>query len=772
MKKLVLTALAALGITAAHASPNFPFPRNASYPYGIKATNADSSDIQNAFTAWKTAQLDSNGTATAANGGEMRVKWDTPSMTVSEGIGYGMLIMVYMDNATNNTQGQFDKMWNYYKNNENGNGLMNWEITGYSTVSGSNGATDADLDVALALMMAYKQWGNSTYLTNAQTLISAIYNKEVNSGLLSPGDGWNEGGISGWTNDYNPSYFSTAALEIFKNDQATGSDWANVLTTNFALVAKNTAQSSVGLPSNWCNTSSGAPTSGTTTVGFNYDAIRTPYRLALGYAWFGHTQAHKMDSTIANWAVNSSPISGNPASVVDGYSVSGAATGTYNIATFVGALGTAGMVDSKFQSWVNSSYSRLMSGADGTGYFNSSLKVLYGLLLSGNLNNLWASTATSATKFALTTSATNGTITLSPTGGSYDSGTVVTATETPSTGYEFTGWSGACSGTATTCSVTMNAAKTLTANFAALPVYTLTTSAGNGTITLSPTGGSYDSGAVVTATATPPSGYVLSAWTGACSGSGACSITMNANKTLGATWVVQPAATYVLTVTAGTGGKVVRSPDSASYSAGKLVTLTARADSAYTFSGWSGACSGTDTVCTVTMSAAQSVTASFTAVNYYTLAFTTQNGTVTTSPAGPEYAQGSTVVLTAVPNTGYALSAWYTNCASTSGNTCTIVIPNYNMTISLGFVVSTGISRHLLNGERLVMAQGVLNVDASGLGSTRLVITDLQGRSQVLWQGEMDGARQFSLQRMKAGVYFAHLEGQTGSYSKLLEVVP
>jgi alpha-N-arabinofuranosidase len=45
------------------------------------------------------------------------------------------------------------------------------------------------------------------------------------------------------------------------------------------------------------------------------------------------------------------------------------------------------------------------------------------------------------------------------------SGTV-TLTATPDSTSSFTGWGGACSGTATTCSVTMNAAKTVTATFA------------------------------------------------------------------------------------------------------------------------------------------------------------------------------------------------------------------------------------------------------------------------------------------------------------------
>ena len=49
--------------------------------------------------------------------------------------------------------------------------------------------------------------------------------------------------------------------------------------------------------------------------------------------------------------------------------------------------------------------------------------------------------------------------------GSYNSGTSVTLTEAPASGSTFAGWSGACSGTGTTCLVTMTAAKSVTATF-------------------------------------------------------------------------------------------------------------------------------------------------------------------------------------------------------------------------------------------------------------------------------------------------------------------
>ena len=67
---------------------------------------------------------------------------------------------------------------------------------------------------------------------------------------------------------------------------------------------------------------------------------------------------------------------------------------------------------------------------------------------------------------------------------SYDYGTVVTLTATPTAGYTFTGWSTDCTGTGN-CVVTMDGAKTVKATFA-IKTYLVTASA--------PTGGSIASG--------------------------------------------------------------------------------------------------------------------------------------------------------------------------------------------------------------------------------------------------------------------------------------
>lgn len=74
--------------------------------------------------------------------------------------------------------------------------------------------------------------------------------------------------------------------------------------------------------------------------------------------------------------------------------------------------------------------------------------------------------------YILSTTAANGTVTKSPNKSNYTSGETVSLTATPSTGYQFSSWSGDITGTTNPVNVVMNSNKTVTANFTAIPTST------------------------------------------------------------------------------------------------------------------------------------------------------------------------------------------------------------------------------------------------------------------------------------------------------------
>jgi endoglucanase len=150
---------------------------------------------------------------------------------------------------------------------------------------------------------------------------------------------------------------------------------------------------------------------------------------------------------------------------------------------------------------------------------------------------------------------------------------------------------------------------------------------GTGTVTSAPAGincgstcsASFANGTSVTLTAATAAGSTFAGWSGACTGTGGCTVGMTQARAVTASFNAAP-GNQTLTVTrAGTGtGTVTSAPAgincgttcSAAFPNGTSVTLTAAAAAGSTFAGWSGACSGT-AGCTVGMTQARAVTASF-----------------------------------------------------------------------------------------------------------------------------------------------------------------
>jgi endo-1,4-beta-D-glucanase Y len=353
-------------------NPAFPFPQERAYPFGFKATTITSADATAAYNSWKTSFAENCG------GNVWRIKFDNNSETVSEGIGYGMLLAVYHADKT-----LFDGLWQYYKNARNENGVMHWKRNGCAnTANGNNGATDAELDAAMALIIASCQWSTTSphnYTNDAKALIKVIKDHEVEAGshILKPGDKF------GGTSLTNPSYFSPAYFKAYA--EFTGTDaafWNNVSDKCYQILNAN-AHATTGLVSDWCN-GSGNPGGGGYAHGgvrFHYDAARTPWRIATDYLWNGTTAAQSYLQKNVNW-VNGA--GGGIANIGDSYERDGTKQSANHNSTFVGTFANAAMASSQANANSFAENFKNIPAANDNAYFQRTLRALYYLQLTGN----------------------------------------------------------------------------------------------------------------------------------------------------------------------------------------------------------------------------------------------------------------------------------------------------------------------------------------------------------------------------------------------------
>lgn len=363
-------------------SPTIPFGSNTDYKFGILPSNLPSGgtygiaqDAADAYLAWKDTYVKS------CNDGRYRVAFDEVNNTVSEGIAYGMVLSVYAaDKAV------FDGLWQYYKDFSNVNGVMDWKISGCSSVIQGGGATDAELDAAHALIIASEQWPGDydSYIADAATLIKAIRQKEMAAdGQTLNGDLW------GSTNTCrNPSYQSPAYYtEYAKVDEAAyESFWATTAVSAASDLLLANRNSTSGLVSNWCDTGGSENSCGNTgsgAAGYGADACRNPWRMATDYLWHGDAAcaaAKDINAKLINF-ING--YEGQLKGPITNRSVSNPSAGSYINGSYA-TYALAAMTDASAQSSLNKCYTNIANMADIDVYFNSTIRCLTLFVLTGN----------------------------------------------------------------------------------------------------------------------------------------------------------------------------------------------------------------------------------------------------------------------------------------------------------------------------------------------------------------------------------------------------
>jgi hypothetical protein len=188
---------ASLGESGATSTPASPQAGGTGYPFGSRRDKYVAGIAPSQSTATMDATLASHYDAWKAHAviaadsvvpGGVAVKFSNGSyMAVSEGMGYGMLLAVVFAGHDPNAQALFDGLlsvvrarpaYGFNAFGPNGQYLMEWRINANGTSAGEGwNAMDGDLDIAMALLMAHRQWGSGgkwNYLQEGKNTINAM----------------------------------------------------------------------------------------------------------------------------------------------------------------------------------------------------------------------------------------------------------------------------------------------------------------------------------------------------------------------------------------------------------------------------------------------------------------------------------------------------------------------------------------------------------------------------------------------------------------------
>ncbi|NPC54279.1 glycosyl hydrolase family 8 [Caenimonas soli] len=382
----------------------YPFgARLDAYVAGILPTHAPKSEMDSAikasYDAWKAHAI--VDVPTVPGGKVVRFGSNPSYLAVSEGVGYGMLITVLMAGHDANARATFDAllttvrarpakgMVQYF--GDQANNLMDWRLNMDGTSSDANdlgaSAMDGDLDIAMALLMAHRQWGSNqgwNYRQEAINTINALKNVNMKEdgatkGLPNPNNNR--------TSDYMIGHF-----RAFK--KATGDGfWDRAVDRAYELIDRMQTVYSPNcglMPDFVINTHTSAPEpsqgyigDGTPTEGFFYaNAQRNPWRFGSDYVLSGDARWKNVCNKLLNFI--KADCGGDPTRMALGYHLDGnAMERSYPPTAMIGPMICGAMVDASHQDFLNTLYS-WTSAHFTTSYYDSELQLLPMIVASGN----------------------------------------------------------------------------------------------------------------------------------------------------------------------------------------------------------------------------------------------------------------------------------------------------------------------------------------------------------------------------------------------------
>ncbi|MCC6456050.1 MAG: InlB B-repeat-containing protein [Caldilineaceae bacterium] len=268
--------------------------------------------------------------------------------------------------------------------------------------------------------------------------------------------------------------------------------------------------------------------------------------------------------------------------------------------------------------------------------------------------------------------------------------------------------------------------------FAFFPFNVAHSGSGSGTVSSVPAGincgadctETFNAGTAVALTATPSASSTFAGWSGACSGTGACHVTINEANDVTATFILKQ---YTIAASANVpGGGAVSGAGTVNH--GDLVTLTAMSNIGYTFVNWTedGTEVSTDPTYSFTATGNRTLVANFT-LNHYAINLSADPAEGGETTGGGTVSHGATVVVTATPSTGYTFVNWTEGDTEVSTNASFVFAAMFGRTLVAHFspitytlsISAAPVEGGTVNGKEVVSHGEIVTVTAtsnSGFG--------------------------------------------------------
>src|SRR6266498_1795893 len=372
-------------------SHQFPYIPGTLKPTGSQSTLDQA--VIDYYNRWKAAFVRQN----CGNGWYEVISPDADHPYVAEAQGYGMVITAIVAGADPNARTIFDGMVKYmlaHPSVHNADLLAAEQDSSCRSVNGSDSATDGDLDVALGLLLADRQWGSAgtyNYKNLAVRHINAIKASEVNptTHLMRLGD-WSTCCDSlYWTT--RPSDFMIDHFRAFR--AATGDTaWDTIRTAHQNLITnlQNQYAPNTGLLPDFVVTTNTTPKPAPGQVledpndgKYWWNSCRVPWRIGADGVTSGNSASLASARKLNTWI--KSKTGGNPNNIAVGYSLSGTAISSGSEPAFFAPFAVAAMTDAGSQAWLDAIWNKMINTSfTSNDYYSTSIQLQVMIIASGN----------------------------------------------------------------------------------------------------------------------------------------------------------------------------------------------------------------------------------------------------------------------------------------------------------------------------------------------------------------------------------------------------